>query len=299
MASIDWQVDADRRWSMRASPRASNRAASTAAPTRSAESTKYDPETVWSYEAGFKTTIANQLRLNGAVFYNDYKDFQARVSGIDDDPAPACPRRCCRCSTPASCASRAPSSKRPGRRSDGLLIDTQLGYLDADYKEFDDARFPLSAAAAPSRRPAFAPKWTLRLGAQYAFDLGRAGGDHHRRPDALPFAHRRSPSTIRIVNTDDRDRGPVPGRLLVARRADRLGEPSTSSSRSASTATIWATRPTRPTPRNSPASAASAPSITARRGRSRCSSRPATDPQGAAGFRRAVRAATVDDRAFD
>jgi len=43
-----------------------------------AESTKYNPETVWSYEAGFKTTVANQLRLNGAVFDNEYKDFQAR-----------------------------------------------------------------------------------------------------------------------------------------------------------------------------------------------------------------------------
>ena len=75
-----------RRCSMRASPRASSRAASTAAPTRAAEATKYEPEKVWSYEAGFKTTIANQLRLNGAVFYNEYRDFQARVSGLGHRP---------------------------------------------------------------------------------------------------------------------------------------------------------------------------------------------------------------------
>jgi len=49
-------------------------------------STKYDPEKVLSYEAGFKTTILNRLRLNGDVFYNNYKDFQARVSGIATDP---------------------------------------------------------------------------------------------------------------------------------------------------------------------------------------------------------------------
>ena len=42
----------------------------------------YDPETVWSYEAGAKTTFWDgKARANFDVFYNDYKDFQARVGG--------------------------------------------------------------------------------------------------------------------------------------------------------------------------------------------------------------------------
>jgi outer membrane receptor protein involved in Fe transport len=45
-----------------------------------AESTEYDPETVKSYEAGFKTSWGNTVRINGAVFSNDYRNFQARVS---------------------------------------------------------------------------------------------------------------------------------------------------------------------------------------------------------------------------
>ena len=57
------------------------------------ESSTYEPETAWSYEAGFKTTIAGQLRLNGAVFHTDYKDFQARVGEADDEHR-ACRRRC-------------------------------------------------------------------------------------------------------------------------------------------------------------------------------------------------------------
>jgi iron complex outermembrane receptor protein len=56
---------------------------------------------------------------------------------------------------------------------DGLLIDGQLGYLDAKYKEFFDRRFPNNSRAFQT--PAFAPKWTLRLGTQYAFDIGNAG----------------------------------------------------------------------------------------------------------------------------
>ena len=40
----------------------------------------YGPETLWSYEAGFKTDwFDHKLRLNGDVFYNDYRNFQASV----------------------------------------------------------------------------------------------------------------------------------------------------------------------------------------------------------------------------
>ncbi|MBM3594863.1 MAG: TonB-dependent receptor [Alphaproteobacteria bacterium] len=39
---------------------------------------RYGSETLWSYEGGFKLTLLdNLLRLNGAVFYYDYKDHQA------------------------------------------------------------------------------------------------------------------------------------------------------------------------------------------------------------------------------
>ena len=141
-----------------------------------AESTKYDPETVWSYEAGFKTTVANQLKLNGAVFYNDYKDFQARVSGIDDDPVTGLP-------SPKLSVLNAGKMRIKGAELEAawtpvrnLLVDAQLGYLNADYKDFDDVRFTAFGGSRAFQTPAFAPKWTLRLGGQYTFDLAGAGG---------------------------------------------------------------------------------------------------------------------------
>jgi iron complex outermembrane receptor protein len=37
----------------------------------------YKDETLWSYEAGFKASLGERTRLNGAVYYYDYKDSQA------------------------------------------------------------------------------------------------------------------------------------------------------------------------------------------------------------------------------
>jgi len=139
------------------------------------ESTEYAPEKALSYEAGFKSRIANQLTLNGSVFTTTYKDFQARVSGIDDDPVTGIP-------SPKLSVLNAGKLRINGAELEaawtpltGLLIDTQIGYLDAKYKEFDDATFTLFGGSRAFQTPAFAPKWTARFGAQYAFDLGNSG----------------------------------------------------------------------------------------------------------------------------
>jgi len=139
------------------------------------ESTKYDPETVWSYEAGFKTTVASQLRLNGAVFDNEYKDFQARVSGLDTDPITGLPAPKLSVLNAGKLRIRGAELEAAWTPVTGLLIDGQLGYLDAKYKVFDDARFTNFGGSRAFQTPAFAPKWTLRTGAQYAFELGSAG----------------------------------------------------------------------------------------------------------------------------
>ena len=174
MASIDWQVTPSTMLYARVAKgfksggfngRANNPSGS--------ESTIYDPETVWSYEAGFKTTIANQLRVNGSVFTSNYKDFQARIADTDTSTFPP---------TPLLSVLNAGKLRINGAELEAawtpmksLLIDGQLGYLDAEYKEFDDTRFTNFGGSRAFQTPAFAPKWTLRLGAQYAFGLGSAG----------------------------------------------------------------------------------------------------------------------------
>ena len=139
------------------------------------ESTQYDPETALSYEAGFKSRIANQMTLNGSVFTSTYKDFQARVSGIDDDPVTGIPTAKLSVLNAGKLRINGAELEAAWTPATGLLIDTQIGYLDAEYKEFDDVRFAAFGGSRAFQTPAFAPKWTARFGAQYVFDLGGAG----------------------------------------------------------------------------------------------------------------------------
>jgi iron complex outermembrane receptor protein len=96
------------------------------------------------------------------------------VSGIDDDPVTGIPTAKLSVLNAGKLRIRGAELEAAWTPVERLLIDGQLGYLDAEYKEFDDVRFPGGSRAFQT--PPFAPKWTLRLGAQYGFDLGAAGG---------------------------------------------------------------------------------------------------------------------------
>ena len=170
MVSVDWQVDPATMLYARAAKGFKSGGFNGRANT-ARESSAYEPETAWSYEAGFKTTIAGQLRLNGALFHTDYKDFQARVGEADDSTDPATPLLTVL--NVGKLRIRGAELEANWTPTDGLLLDAQVGYLDADYKEFEDRRFPDDSRAFQT--PAFAPKWTLRLGGQYSFDLGTSG----------------------------------------------------------------------------------------------------------------------------
>jgi len=141
-----------------------------------ASSTEYDPETVNSFEAGVKSTIANQLRMSFAAFYNDYKDFQARVSGFATDPDTGLPDPVLSVLNAGKLNIKGAELEAAWTPITNLLIDTQIGYLDAKYKEFDDTRFTAFGGSRAFQTPAFSPKWTMRFGAQYSFGLGSAGG---------------------------------------------------------------------------------------------------------------------------
>ena len=172
-----------------------------------ADSTEYLPETADTFEVGAKTTYwDNRFRLNAAAFLTKYDDFQARVSGIDTIPGQPVP-------SPVLSVLNAGSLDILGFELEGVLVpvqgltlDAQVGFLDADYKEFDDARFTAFGGTRSFQDPAFSPKWTLRFGGQYEYVLD--GGSSVTVGGAAKF---RSKMALAVDNTFENTDTEIPG----------------------------------------------------------------------------------------
>lgn len=146
------------------------------------EEQPYDPETVTSFEIGAKTEwFDRRLRANFAAFYNDYKDFQARVSDcVADASIPG--GNCAIALTVLNAGQldiRGAEVEIFANPMPNLQLDAQIGYLDAEYGEFQEVRELTPGVQTVIDRswqtPAFSPKWTVRLGGSYGFDLGQNG----------------------------------------------------------------------------------------------------------------------------
>ena len=134
------------------------------------DETPYDPEIVWSYEAGFRKSLNDgRVNLSGAVFYNDYQDFQARVSvarGAGEFDFPVF--------NAGELEIYGAEFEAQALIGDHLTLDAQIGYLSAEYGEFLDENGP-TGNRADTDEPAFAPDWTARFGATYDVDLSGLG----------------------------------------------------------------------------------------------------------------------------
>lgn len=165
-----------------------NGRANSVAETKSAE---YNPEYVWTYELGMKWRSAdNKLQANLAAFHSDYTDFQARVSEVQN-PGSITP-------TFAFPVINAAKLKMDGIEFEGAAVlgqgtrlSAQVGYLDARYARFEDARLnPSNPAYNPNlhKHVPFSPKWTARLALTQSFNLGDGsaitlGGDYSYRTE--------------------------------------------------------------------------------------------------------------------
>lgn len=165
-----------------------NGRANAVAETKTAE---YNPEYVWTYELGMKWRSAdNKLQANVAAFHSDYTDFQARVSEVQN-PGAITP-------TFAFPVINAAKLKMDGIEFEGAAVlgqgtrlSAQLGYLDARYARFVDARLdPSNPAYNPllHKHVPFSPKFTGRVALAQSFNFGDGsaitlGGDYSYRTD--------------------------------------------------------------------------------------------------------------------
>ena len=143
------------------------------------EEQPYDSETVDSFEIGAKTQWLNDtLRLNVALFQNDYQDFQARVSRSVTSPTQPIPGTDFAVLNAGGLDIRGAEIEFAWNPVPSLLLDAQVGFLDAEYSEFFEQRLiggVLTTIDRTFQTPAFAPDMTLRLGIQNEWEMGRHG----------------------------------------------------------------------------------------------------------------------------
>jgi len=129
--------------------------------------TPFGPEKLTTYELGFKADLLDRmLRMNGAVFYNDYKDIQLTLYRCPFSASITC-----------GMTANAGSAHVKGAEFEamlhpvaGLTIDGTLGYLDFKYVSVN----PLSNVTLDMKAP-FNNKWQSSAGIEYAADLANGG----------------------------------------------------------------------------------------------------------------------------
>lgn len=124
----------------------------------------YDPETMWAYEAGIKSTwFDRRLIANFTVFHNDYTDLQ--LSSFVADPMGGFAALF----TNAGAATiRGAELEVTARPAPGLNLNATVGYLDAQYDEYIG---PGGLDISDQREIVNAPEWSARIGGTWRVPL--------------------------------------------------------------------------------------------------------------------------------
>ncbi|PIE71530.1 MAG: TonB-dependent receptor [Deltaproteobacteria bacterium] len=114
----------------------------------------YDPETLWSYEAGMKSLFLDKrVALNGAVFYMDIRDLQI-PERIDLNVQWN--------TNAAKAISKGVEIESTARISDTLSCHLGVGYTDITFEDYSDAQENYNGNKKP-----FSPDYSFHLGLQY------------------------------------------------------------------------------------------------------------------------------------
>ncbi len=131
----------------------------------------YDPETVDSFELGFKAEWPDKgLRLNGTIFYMDYQDKQEEIGLTSDGPT----GQSITVFNAADATMKGAELELQAIVTEGLSLRANIGYLDSEYDEFSfiGPSGPVDLSGFDFRR---APDFTGSVDATYEWQIG--GGD--------------------------------------------------------------------------------------------------------------------------
>ncbi|MCC7462488.1 MAG: TonB-dependent receptor [Gammaproteobacteria bacterium] len=142
----------------------------------------FKPETMTAYEIGFKSTLMKNLRLNGAVFYNDYKDIQLTLTQCAL-PNGSIGGPCLKPANVGDAKVKGAELEFEYRPVSGLTFDGSASYLDFYYSSLTSSSVlvqdPLASQLSPIARldmvTPYTPKVKWSLGASYQLPQTRAG----------------------------------------------------------------------------------------------------------------------------
>lgn len=138
--------------------------------------TRFEPETVWTYETGAKAGFLDgRVYLAASAFYSDFRNFQARVGGGTSGGQGVFP--VLNAGQLSIWGAEFEAVVKPTRE---WTVRTSLGYLDAQYDEFNDGRRAPAFSCNPTGQqvtcePAFAPPITFTVASDYRIPMGDAG----------------------------------------------------------------------------------------------------------------------------
>lgn len=135
----------------------------------------YDEETLTAYEIGVKSQLFdNRLRINAALFYNDYKNLQVSSFEATANGSALLPVF----SNAGEAVIQGAELEVTALLSERLTLNANLGYLDAEYKEFfaeADTSTNQVIDVSDEREMVNAPRWDMFLGLNYEIPLGELG----------------------------------------------------------------------------------------------------------------------------
>jgi iron complex outermembrane recepter protein len=129
----------------------------------------FNPETITTYEAGFKADLFDRkVRLNGAAFINKYKDI---TLGKQVCPESSLPAPCLRPANIGSADVKGVELEATIRPAEGFTLDGSFSYLDFKYTTACVAGALAGTAIPCSGITPYTPKTSYSVGAQYDYKL--------------------------------------------------------------------------------------------------------------------------------
>lgn len=142
----------------------------------------FNPESLTSYEIGFKSTLLdNSLRLNAAAFFTKYDDVQLRLLQCEIAIPPFFGPPCLQPRNVGNAEIKGLEFEIEWYLTESLSIDAAASFLDFKYTDiFDDNVLTGSVIAPIDMITPYTPEEKFSLGIQYNFPASERGGLHVR-----------------------------------------------------------------------------------------------------------------------